>query len=348
MGTRRRSTAPRERRNSSAQSQLNRRQSQWSVQAENKPTLARWAWISAGCLLILSVALRLANSNAKTAAVPVLKHDEAACDDGCWWDVECAHSHYRPRVEGCHPTACGRFAKHGFLDKPSVRRLIAIAERGMAGCGGDVRSGRSGVGGGPCIMDVNSGFVRASGGDIRNIYEGGEDDGLERQPLYSADDYEFYGETIERIRAKVQDLFGLGFLKFTAPTFITRIQGREGWQPESAHDEYWHLHVDKNNTPHYDYSGLLYLSEAGVDFEGGLFSFQETNESPPEMIIEPAPGLLLAFTAGMENPHRAHKVTAGTRFVLSFWFTCDKRKEFSSFLDGKMHRRFDGGARQES
>lgn len=30
-------------------------------------------------------------------------------------------------------------------------------------------------------------------------------------------------------------------------------------------------------------------------------------------------GLLLAFTAGRENPHRAHKVTAGTRFVLSFW-----------------------------
>lgn len=49
----------------------------------------------------------------------------------------------------------------------------------------------------------------------------------------------FYGDTIERIRAKVQALFGLGFLKFTAPTFITRIQGREGWQPASPHDEYW-------------------------------------------------------------------------------------------------------------
>lgn len=52
-------------------------------------------------------------------------------------------------------------------------------------------------------------------------------------------DCRFYGDTIERIRAKVQDLFGLSFLKFTAPTFITRIQGQEDWKPASPHDEYW-------------------------------------------------------------------------------------------------------------
>ena len=31
-------------------------------------------------------------------------------------------------------------------------------------------------------------------------------------------------------------------------------------------------------------------SESAVDFEGGLFSFQDSDDSPPEMIIEPAPG----------------------------------------------------------
>lgn len=36
----------------------------------------------------------------------------------------------------------------------------------------------------------------------------------------------------------------------------------------------------------------------------------------PRVVIA---GLLLAFTAGMENPHRVHRVTAGTRYVLSFW-----------------------------
>lgn len=99
------------------------------------------------------------------------------------WDVECAHSHYQPRVEGCHPKSCGRFAKHGFLDEQSVKRLIDLAKRGMVGCG---------VGGGPCIMDVNSGFVRASGGAVRNIYEA-EGEGADRSelaPLYSEDDYQ--------------------------------------------------------------------------------------------------------------------------------------------------------------
>lgn len=65
----------------------------------------------------------------------------------------------------------------------------------MVGCGHDVRVGRGDegdVGGGPCIMDVNSGFVRAAGGDIRNIYEAAEAVGEESEatPLYSADDYQ--------------------------------------------------------------------------------------------------------------------------------------------------------------
>ena len=36
-----------------------------------------------------------------------------------------------------------------------------------------------------------------------------------------------------------------------------------------VHDEYWHLHVDMNNTAHYHYSGLLYLSTYQTDFTGG-------------------------------------------------------------------------------
>ena len=35
------------------------------------------------------------------------------------------------------------------------------------------------------------------------------------------------------------------------------------------HDEYWHTHIDRNNTPHYHYSGLLYMSTYEKDFTGG-------------------------------------------------------------------------------
>lgn len=152
-----------------------------------------------------------------------------------------------------------------------------------------------------------------------------------------------------------------------------------------------HPHVDKNNTAHYDYSGLLYLSEYGRDFEGGLFEFFHA-DGRSDTLIEPAPGRLFIFTSGRENPHRVRqcvycgdlsanrtrrlppttltrtlidpaiishptptrkthtqvqKVTAGTRYVLSFWFTCREEYSFTNFLDGKAHRRFKGMREEE-
>ena len=38
---------------------------------------------------------------------------------------------------------------------------------------------------------------------------------------------------------------------------------------------YWSAHVDQHNVAWYDVSALLYLSDAGVDFEGGAFAFHD-------------------------------------------------------------------------
>ena len=77
-------------------------------------------------------------------------------------------------------------------------------------------------------------------------------------------------------------------------------------------------------------------------------------------------GRLVLFTSGRENLHqvaplprkpifnvdirhradvcvlhgKVKKVTAGTRYVMSMWFTCTKQKAFKDFLDGKAHKRF--------
>jgi hypothetical protein len=56
-----------------------------------------------------------------------------------------------------------------------------------------------------------------------------------------------------------------------------------------------------------------------------------------------AAGRFVYFTAGSENLHRVEEVTAGQRFVMSMWFTCDKRKEFDTFLDGKPHAAYKRG-----
>lgn len=60
----------------------------------------------------------------------------------------------------------------------------------MVGCGDDVRSEGSGAGGGgPCIMDVNSGFVRGAGGGMRNIYKPVDGEGSRPLAVYSEEDY---------------------------------------------------------------------------------------------------------------------------------------------------------------
>lgn len=132
--------------------------------------------------------------------------------------------------------------------------------------------------------------------------------------------------------------FKLETLYFTAPTFITRAIGNESWVPAEIHDEYWHPHVDKDNTQHYDYSGLVYLSDYEDEFMGGLFAFLDKKKHV--QVFEPARGRLMMFTAGKENLHQVRKVLSGTRYVMSMWFSCDERKQFKNFLDGKMHQHF--------
>lgn len=46
------------------------------------------------------------------------------------------------------------------------------------------------------------------------------------------------------------------------------------------HDEYWHPHADMNNTGHYHYSGLLYMSTYRKDFDGGMPTFTDEGNIP--------------------------------------------------------------------
>lgn len=156
--------------------------------------------------------------------------------------------------------------------------------------------------GGPTIFDVNSGFALGPAG-LHNIYEDGNGRPVPHE-TFSADEYSFYEGVIGRLKAEVEREFGLTSLWFTAPTFITRLVGNESWSPATMHDQYWMTHVDKNNTEHYDYSGLLYLSEHGADFEGGLLTFYDPDdEVTPVLEVAPRPGRIALFSSDVENPH---------------------------------------------
>ncbi|KAF1794166.1 Prolyl 4-hydroxylase, alpha subunit [Phytophthora cactorum] len=236
-------------------------------------------------------------------------------------------------VPGCHQeneTMCGRALIDNFVTPEQVTQLREIAEIGM--------QNRSELGG-PTIMDINTGFVRDSEGLV-NIYQPEQRIPNEDKPgvkRFTKKQFSLYRGVVEKIRLAVMKEFGLEELYFSAPTFMTRLIGNESWTPSEIHDEYWHPHVDKENTKHYDYSGLLYLADYAEEFTGGLFSFIDENS---ETVIEPARGRLMMFTAGSENLHVVRKVETGTRYVLSLWFSCNERKQFHNFLDGNMHKYF--------
>ena len=204
------------------------------------------------------------------------------------WAVPCSAQYTEPAPDGrtpkqhpqCTPEQCKRVVVDGFVTPEENAALLAIAEKGFA------FSSDSAATGGPTIMDINSGYVRDQDGLI-NMYApdqqlppsdgtaAAKHDRFGATPVqFDEAEYALYKRTIQRIRQRIIDEFELGELYFTAPTFITREVGNgTHWAPKSMHDEYWHPHVDKNNTAHYDFSGLLYLNDHGLDYSGGMFAF---------------------------------------------------------------------------
>ncbi|KAL4175440.1 hypothetical protein KRP22_000406 [Phytophthora ramorum] len=299
------------------------------------PASGTYGWVlkllSVGAAVAVTFYLRQLDIEVVRAAHYIARTDVT---EHLRFNVTCAPmKQHEQFVPGCHQeneTRCGRALIDDFVTPEQVTQLLKIAEIGM--------QNRSQLGG-PTIMDINTGFVRDSEGLV-NIYQPERKIPNENKPgvkRFTKKQFNLYRGVVEKIRMALMKEFELEELYFSAPTFITRLMGNESWTPAEIHDEYWHPHVDKENTKHYDYSGLLYLADFGEDFTGGLFSFIDEHT---ETVVEPARGRLMMFTAGSENLHVVRKVETGTRYVLSLWFSCDERKHFHNFLDGEMHKHF--------
>lgn len=230
---------------------------------------------------------------------------------------------------------CGRYMEDDFLSPAEVSGLMDMMKVGFES---------STIAAGPAILDVDTGYLRDT--SLRNVYPAAN---------FSAEQFTLYGSVFERIRVRLKQVFHLNQLYLTAPTFVARLRGGDDWQPTSPHDEYYHPHVDADNAPHYTFSGLVYLSTEGVDFTGGNFSFmtgikeEEAGHEPsPHVVlsdiygrvadthvIAPRAGRLLLFSSSTENLHRVARVASGDRFTFSMWYTCDPKRQFKSFLNGK-------------
>jgi hypothetical protein len=273
-------------------------------------------------------------------------------------------------ASSCKPRQCGHVVLDDFATAEEAAALLAIAEKGMALGGGA---------GGPTILDLQSGAL-SYGDKFIDVWVAFNSTG---RTAFRRSEVAVYAEVVERIRLLAERTFGFGGgaggkpkLHLTAPTFFSRISGAK--KPKTAHDEYWHPHIDLEQygsfaayilhptlhptpyiphpTPHtllcrygsFVFTSLLYLADAGAEFEGGAFELlpmgtKQGGDGPgagsgagaagaPVATIVPKRGRLVLFFSGSEHPHRVTRVTSGTRLALTIAFTCDESAAIVDFL----------------
>ncbi|XP_014386733.1 PREDICTED: 2-oxoglutarate and iron-dependent oxygenase domain-containing protein 3, partial [Myotis brandtii] len=189
-----------------------------------------------------------------------------------------------------------------------VRRDLSrsIAEKGLSLGGSD---------GGASILDLHSGALSV-GKHFVNLYRYFGD---KVENIFSEEDFQVYRDVRQKVQLAIAQAFGISAssLYLTKPTFFSRINSTEA---RTAHDEYWHAHVDKVTYGSFDYTSLLYLSDYLDDFGGGRFVFMEEGANKT---VEPRAGRVSFFTSGSENLHRVERVHWGTRYAVTIAFTCN-------------------------
>jgi Rps23 Pro-64 3,4-dihydroxylase Tpa1-like proline 4-hydroxylase len=220
------------------------------------------------------------------------------------------------RGSSCSPHdthRCGRMVVDNFASAEEVAALQAIAEHGMQLGGGS---------GGPTILDLVSGAL-SYGDKFIDVWAAFDDTKGVR--AYRRSELQVFQQVIERVSRLVKDTFAVEDVYLTSPGFFSRIKAAPA---QIANDEYWHRHVDTEQYESFVYTALLYLTNHGIDFEGGQLQFLQTHPETSTQTLEtvnPAKGRLVLFTSGAEHPHRVMRVTNGTRLTVTIPFTCDRR-----------------------
>ena len=207
----------------------------------------------------------------------------------------------------CVPERCGRAVNDGLITEKQANSLLKLAKKGLA---------KGGSSGGASIIDLHSGAL-SKGENFINLYKS-------FPGLFQAEDFVVYNQVKDTIKDYIAEHFGIEStsLHLTHPTFFSRIENQPAKTP---HDEYWHVHIDKETYPSFHYTSLLYLTDFGEDFSGGEFVFVDVSDKL-NRTIEPRLARLSFFTSGIENKHHVKPVISGVRYALTLGFTCDVSK----------------------
>ncbi|XP_011788788.1 PREDICTED: 2-oxoglutarate and iron-dependent oxygenase domain-containing protein 3, partial [Colobus angolensis palliatus] len=294
----------------------------------------RTAGLGAG--LVLTALLLWSSLGAEDGVAEVLaRRGEVVV--GRFIEVPCSEDYdSHRRFEGCTPRKCGRGVTDVVITREEAEQIRSIAEKGLSLGGSD---------GGASILDLHSGALSV-GKHFVNLYrcpaavvlrlplpvlrlgcglrpsqaEPGWDPRASPPAWGCADGcHVLCREVRQKVQLTIAEAFGISAssLHLTKPTFFSRINSTEA---RTAHDEYWHAHVDKVTYGSFDYTSLLYLSDYLEDFGGGRFVFMEEGANKT---VEPRAGRVSFFTSGSENLHRVEKVHWGTRYAITIAFSCN-------------------------
>uniref|UniRef100_A0A224YWF2 Prolyl 4 hydroxylase alpha subunit protein n=1 Tax=Rhipicephalus zambeziensis TaxID=60191 RepID=A0A224YWF2_9ACAR len=226
--------------------------------------------------------------------------------------VQCSKDYVNDRrlFKDCAPQKCGRVVSDSVVTTEETDALLNLAKRGLALSHSD---------GGASILDLHSGSI-SLGKKFVNVYKLLEQKGT---TLFSDNDLKVYKQVKDKIRSLIGFQFGIrpDTLHLTHPTFFSEMTVRPA---VTVHDEYWHVHVDKEQYGSFHYTSLLYLTDYNADFGGGRLVFVDGSRG--NATVEPKKGRVLAFTSGSENPHFVEKVDRGVRYALTVSFSCDPSK----------------------
>ena len=115
----------------------------------------------------------------------------------------------------CYSKKCGIFVADNLFADDEANKLLNIAKKGMA-----IRESV----GGPTILDINTGYIRDTNG-LDNLF-------TKENLIFDKEDFSLYGSVINKLKQAVENKFNISHVFFTAPTFITRLDGRSDWEPQ--------------------------------------------------------------------------------------------------------------------
>mmetsp|Transcript_31988 Transcript_31988/g.53941 ORF Transcript_31988/g.53941 Transcript_31988/m.53941 type:complete len:335 (+) Transcript_31988:130-1134(+) len=251
----------------------------------------------------------------------------------------------------CGTPICGRRVVDGLFSEQDMIRLQSLSQRSYLS-ESPLRSS---------VLDLPTGYSFEPSGNQDNIF-------FRNESVYTSHDLTFIGEISYALKEAVMNTFHISELFFGTAVMVR-------FSPDDYYHYEYAVHVDHNNTEHFHYSGILYLSTQDEDFSGGRLVFVDpiaggtlasesqsrTKDHEKELSvgqkpekhhyllpsddevllkISPRVGRVVVFTAGHENTHYVEEVTSGQRIALPFGFTCHSKQGVQVERHGQDHFRY--------